>query len=224
MSRAQDEFIPAAGPKSLASVDAPEQDAVSATGAAAVASLDYETGSARGAGYYRWVICAMLFFATTINYVDRLVLGILAPDLEKVFGWNEIHYGYITMAFQLSYAIGLMLVGWFMDVLGTRRGFAWAVGLWSVAAMAGGLARSAFQFGAARFALGISEAGNFPAAVKTVAEWFPKKERALATGIFNAGTNVGALIAPLVVPWIFINWGWQWAFIFGRRSASVPCG
>jgi ACS family hexuronate transporter-like MFS transporter len=164
-------------------------------------------------GYYRWTICALLFFATTINYIDRQVLGILAPVLEKEIGWSESQYGYIVTAFQAAYALGLLLVGRMMDVLGTKTGFTVAMVFWSVAAMAHSLAKSAFGFGAARFALGLGESGNFPAAIKTVAEWFPKKERAFATGIFNAGSNVGAVAAPLFVPWITLTYGWQEAFI-----------
>jgi ACS family hexuronate transporter-like MFS transporter len=145
--------------------------------------------------------------------MDRQVLGILAPELEKSIGWNEAQYGYIITAFQASYAVFLLLSGGLMDRLGTRKGYSLAVMVWSVASMAHALARSAFGFGLARFALGAGEAGNFPAAIKTVAEWFPKKERALAIGIFNSGTNVGAVIAPLAVPWIAIHYGWRWAFL-----------
>jgi ACS family hexuronate transporter-like MFS transporter len=164
-------------------------------------------------GSYRWRVCALLFFATTINYMDRQVLGILAPELEKSIGWSEAQYGYIITAFQASYAIFLLLGGGLMDRLGTRKGYSLAVMVWSAASMAHALARSALGFGLARFALGAGEAGNFPAAIKTVAEWFPKKERALAIGIFNSGTNVGAVIAPLVVPVIAIHFGWRWAFL-----------
>ena len=145
--------------------------------------------------------------------MDRQVLGILAPELEKSIGWNEVQYGYIVTAFQASYAIFLLLGGGLMDRLGTRKGYSLAVLVWSAASMAHALARSAFGFGLARFALGAGEAGNFPAAIKTVTEWFPKKERALAIGIFNSGTNVGAVIAPLAVPWIAIHYGWRWAFL-----------
>jgi ACS family hexuronate transporter-like MFS transporter len=145
--------------------------------------------------------------------MDRQVLGILAPELEKSIGWNEAQYGYIVTAFQASYAIFLLLSGRLMDRVGTRLGYSLAVLVWSAASMAHALARSAFGFGLARFALGAGEAGNFPAAIKTVAEWFPKKERALAIGIFNSGTNVGAVIAPLLVPWIAIHYGWRWAFV-----------
>jgi ACS family hexuronate transporter-like MFS transporter len=157
----------------------------------------------------------MLFFATTINYIDRQVLGILATDdnFKHTIGWNEAEYGYVNTAFQAAYALGLLLVGYLMDRFGTRKGFSISITFWSVAAMCHSLARSAFGFGAARFALGLGEAGNFPAAIKTVAEWFPKKERALATGIFNSGSNVGAIVAPLAVPFIAVNYGWQWAFV-----------
>jgi len=159
------------------------------------------------------VICALLFFATTINYVDRQVLGILATPLQKELGWSESDYGFIATAFTGAYAVGLVVVGRLMDWLGTRKGFSLAIIFWSLAAMGHAFARSAFGFGVARFALGLGEAGNFPAAIKTVAEWFPKKERAFATGIFNSGSNVGAIVAPLIVPWIAISYGWQWAFI-----------
>jgi ACS family hexuronate transporter-like MFS transporter len=177
-------------------------------GAAAI-----KEGAVVHVGQYRWVICALLFFATTINYVDRQVLGILASPLQKELGWSDSDYGWVAAAFTGAYAIGLIAVGRLMDRLGTRKGFSIAVVCWSVAAMGHALARSAFGFGSARFALGLSEAGNFPAAIKTVAEWFPKKERALATGLFNSGSNVGAIVAPLVVPWITLNYGWRWAFI-----------
>ena len=164
-------------------------------------------------GHYRWLICALLFFATTINYIDRQVFSILAPELQKSIQWTEIEYGHIVMAFQAAYAFGLLVVGRLMDWLGTRTGFSLAIIFWSLAAMAHALARSVFGFGVARFALGLGEAGNFPAAIKTVAEWFPKEERALATGIFNSGSNVGAILAPLAVPWIAVTWGWQAAFV-----------
>lgn len=172
-------------------------------------------------GNYRWGICALLFFATTINYMDRQVLGLLAPDLQKIFRWNEIQYGYIVTTFQTTYALGLLLMGRFMDRVGTRLGYAVSISIWSLAAMGHALANSVFGFAAARGFLGLGESGNFPAAIKTVTEWFPKKERALATGIFNSGTNVGAIVAPLTVPWIAINLGWRWAFLFtGFFSAT----
>ena len=163
---------------------------------------------------YRWVVCALLFFATTINYIDRQVLGLLAPLLQKEIGWNEIEYGYIATAFTGAYAFGLLLMGRFMDKIGTRIGLALSVAVWSFAAMGHALARSVLGFGIARFSLGLAESGNFPAAIKATAEWFPKKERALATGLFNSGANIGAVIVPLIVPWIVLTWGWQEAFIF----------
>jgi ACS family hexuronate transporter-like MFS transporter len=165
-------------------------------------------------GSIRWRICALLFFANTINYMDRQVLGVLAPLLQVKIGWNEVQYGYIVEAFQAAYALGLLAVGGIIDAVGVRLGYALAIGLWSLAAISHSLARSAFSFGVSRFFLGLGESGNFPAAVKTVAEWFPKKERAFATGIFNCGTNVGATLVPLVVPWIAVTIGWQWAFLF----------
>jgi ACS family hexuronate transporter-like MFS transporter len=183
-------------------------------------------------GWYRWVICFLLFLAATINYIDRQVIGLLKPTLQQQYGWSEIDYADIVFSFQLAYAIGLLLAGGFIDRVGTRVGFAIAVGVWSVAAMAHaeaamygpavatflgvfGLAYapSVAGFIAARFALGLGEAGNFPAAIKAVAEWFPLKERAFATGLFNSGTNIGAVMAPLIVPWITVTYGWYWAFI-----------
>ena len=172
-------------------------------------------------GHYRWYIVALIFFATTINYVDRAVLGVLAPTLRTEIGWTDQDYGYISAAFTLAYAIGFIFAGWFIDKVGTRIGYTVYLTIWSFAAASHALVRSAFGFGLARFALGIGESGNFPAAIKTVAEWFPKKERALATGIFNAGSNVGAIIAPLVVPWIALHWGWQEAFIFTGLAGLI---
>jgi len=163
-------------------------------------------------GRFRWTICALLFFATTVNYADRQILGILAPTLQKEIGWSEAQYGLIVTAFQGAYAIGLLGMGRFIDRVGTRLGYSLALGWWSLAAMLHALAASALGFGCARFLLGLGEAGNFPAAIKTVAEWFPKRERALATGIFNSGSNAGAILAPLVVPWLTLEFGWRWAF------------
>ncbi len=189
--------------------------------------------------HLRWYICALLFFAATINYIDRQVIGILKPTLEQDFGWqDERIYAAIVFSFQLAYAIGLLLAGRIIDRLGTRLGFILAVLVWSIAAVGHAIADwfpgltlptlnldattglsivtvtgAAAGFALMRFLLGLGEAGNFPASIKTVAEWFPKKERALATGIFNSGTNIGALVTPLVVPWIALSMGWQWAFI-----------
>lgn len=164
-------------------------------------------------GNYRWVICALLFFAATINYIDRQVIGILKPTLQAEIGFNEVQYSWIVFSFQTAYAIGLLIIGRLMDWMGTRKGFSLAIIFWSIAAAGHALAKSVMGFSVARFMLGLGEAGNFPASIKTVAEWFPKKERALATGIFNAGTNVGALATPLAVPIITLKFGWQMAFI-----------
>lgn len=215
-------------------------------------NTEWDAPAAARRGNFRWVICTLLFFAATINYVDRQVIGILKPTLEKEFGWTESDYSWIVFAFQLAYAIGLLGVGRVMDRIGTKKGFSLSIIVWSIGAtmhawavaigvlalpffnpildgiVAGvnsiltplgaspwtlTLSVSVMGFMIARFVLGIGEAGNFPASIKTVAEWFPKKERALATGIFNAGTNVGALATPLIVPWIAVAYGWYEAFI-----------
>jgi len=204
-------------------------------------------------GKFRWVICTLLFFAATVNYIDRQVIGILKPTLATEFGWSELDYSWIVFAFQTAYAIGLLFVGKLMDKIGTKLGFSLAIIVWSIAAILHAwapqigvvsspivapivaavvsafnaigslfhaapwtfaLSTSVIGFMVVRFLLGIGESGNFPASIKTVAEWFPKKERALATGIFNAGTNVGALGTPLLVPAIVLAWGWYEAFIF----------
>jgi ACS family hexuronate transporter-like MFS transporter len=162
---------------------------------------------------YRWTICALLFFATTINYVDRQVLGILAPTLQRELGWSEADYGAIASWFSFAYGIGFLGVGRLLDKVGVKKGFGIAIVTWSLAAMAHALASTANGFSVARAALGFGESGNFPGAIKATAEWFPKKERAFATGIFNAGSNVGAIVTPLIVPWIALTWGWRWAFI-----------
>lgn len=163
--------------------------------------------------FTRWWICALLFFATTINYIDRQVLAILAPQLQSEIGWSEVEYGYIVTAFQFSYAIGLLLAGRLIDYLGAKRGFTISIVIWSLATIAHAFCITPMGFGLARLALGLGESGNFPAALKTISEWFPRKERALAIGIFNSGSNVGAIVAPLMVPLIAINYGWQWAFV-----------
>ena len=186
----------------------------------------------KGAGNFRWVICALLFLAATINYVDRQVIGLLKPTLQQQFGWSEIDYADIIFSFQLAYALGYVFAGRIIDRVGTKAGFTLSLLIWSAAAIAhafatwfgGGVAAllgmvgltysgSVAGFIAARFALGLGESGNFPASIKAVAEWFPRRERALSTGIFNSGTNIGALLTPLVVPWLTYSFGWQWAFI-----------
>ena len=164
-------------------------------------------------GRVRWTICAMLFAATSINYMDRQVIGLLKPTLHTSIGLTEVDFGYIIAAFQAAYAIGLLAAGRLVDKLGSRLGYSLIMGTWSLAAMAHALARSALGFGIARFFLGLGEAGNFPAAIKTVAEWFPQSERSLATGIFNSGANVGAIIAPALIPWITLRFGWRAAFL-----------
>jgi len=165
------------------------------------------------AGRFRWVICGLLFLGVTKNYMDRQVLGVLKGPLQHQFGWNEIDYGNLVFAFQTAYALGMIFVGRLIDRLGTRVGYAVAMVFWSLASMGHAVANSLMTFAIARSALGFGEAGVFPASIKSVAEWFPKKERALATGIFNAGTNVGAIVTPLIVPWIAVHLGWQWAFL-----------
>jgi ACS family hexuronate transporter-like MFS transporter len=162
---------------------------------------------------YRWVVVALLFFATTINYLDRQVIGLLKPTLEKQFAWTEEDYSHIVMAFQTAYALGLLAFGGFIDRLGTKLGYTISLIVWSLAAMLHAVVKTTLGFGAVRAALGLGESGNFPAAIKVVAEWFPKKERALATGIFNSGANIGAVVAPVMVPWILGVYGWQMAFI-----------
>jgi len=194
-----------------------------------------EPASEAAPSRYRWVICGLLFFAAAINYIDRQVIGILKPTLQEQFHFDERDYAAIVFTFQAAYAVGLLLAGNIMDRIGVRRGFALAVIIWSIGAVAHAaadwlpslriptlsidppaivlLSGATAGFALSRLVLGLGEAGNFPASIKTVAEWFPKKERALATGIFNSGTNIGALLTPLMVPWITLNYGWQWAFI-----------
>ncbi|MFC2137407.1 MFS transporter [Bacteroidota bacterium] len=164
-------------------------------------------------GTIRWRIVALLFFATTINYIDRQVIGILKPYIAEDLGWSEFGYGNIVSAFQFAYAIGLLLTGRILDKIGTKLGYTLSIVIWSISGMAHALAKSVFSFGVARAFLGIGESANFPAAVKTVAEWFPKKERSLATGWFNSGSSIGAIVAPIIVSFITLAYGWKWAFI-----------
>jgi MFS transporter, ACS family, hexuronate transporter len=164
-------------------------------------------------GKYRWTICSLIFFATTINYLDRQVISLLKSVLSEDLHWNDADYANIEIAFKFFYAFGMLGAGRIIDKLGTKIGYALSTGLWSVAAVCHAFASSVLGFSVVRSFLGLTESGNFPAAIKTVAEWFPKKERALATGIFNSGSNVGAIIAPLTVPFIAVSWGWRWAFV-----------
>jgi MFS transporter, ACS family, hexuronate transporter len=166
-----------------------------------------------GAGRWRWIICGLLFFATTFNYIDRQVISLLKPTLQQQLHWNELDYAHIILMFQLAYALGYLVMGPIIDRLGTRRGYTLAAIIWSFAAMAHAGVRSVVGFGEARFALGLGEGGSFPASIKAVSEWFPQKERALATAIFNSGTNLGPIIVPLIIPWITIRYGWRWCFI-----------
>jgi MFS transporter, ACS family, hexuronate transporter len=163
-------------------------------------------------GRFRWVICSILLLGVMKNYMDRQVIGVLKTTLQHDLGWNEIDYGNLVFAFQAAYALGMVLVGRFIDRVGTRLGYALAMAFWSLASLAHGIANSFTGFVAARFALGLGESAVFPASMKAVAEWYPKKERALATGIFNAGSNLGAIATPLIVPWIALHWGWRAAF------------
>lgn len=161
----------------------------------------------------RWTIVALLFFATTINYIDRQVIGLLKPFIQNDLHWDEADYGNIVAAFQFAYALGLLVSGRLLDAFGTRIGYSFSILIWSIAASIHALMQTVFGFGAARSLLGIGEAGNFPAAVKTVAEWFPKKDRALATGLFNSGSTIGAIVAPILVAFITLRFGWKWAFL-----------
>jgi MFS transporter, ACS family, hexuronate transporter len=165
------------------------------------------------AGNYRWVVCALLFFATTVNYIDRQILSLLKPILDEQLHWTNEEFGIVNSAFQGAYGLGMLIFGWFIDRYGTKIGYAVSIATWSVAAIGHAFVSSVGGFMGARIALGLSESGNFPSAIKAVALWFPKKERAFATSIFNSGTNVGAIIAPALVPWIAYTWGWQAAFV-----------
>jgi ACS family hexuronate transporter-like MFS transporter len=205
----QDENLPAADEKTLATAT-DEQSAASATGAAAELAIE-GTGGTRTK--YRWVVCGLLFAATTINYLDRSVLNVIEPALQEKIGWTATEYGNINAAFTLAYAIGFLIVGWFIDRVGVKIGYTVSLIVWSLAAAGHALANTTLGFGIARFALGLGEAGNFPAAIKTTAEWFPRRERALATGIFNAGSNVGAFLAPVLAPVLLAKYGWHSVFL-----------
>lgn len=189
----------------------PTNEAVAPHVAGVVSGAAPDVGSS--VGHWRWIICGLLFFATTFNYIDRQVIALLKPTLQHDLNWSELNYAHIVLVFQFAYAIGYLVMGPMIDRLGTRKGYTVAALIWSFAAMAHAAARSVVQFGEARFALGLGEGGSFPASIKTVAEWFPRKERALATAIFNSGTNLGPIIVPLVIPWITIRYGWRWCFI-----------
>jgi MFS transporter, ACS family, aldohexuronate transporter len=195
-------------PKSQSEISPPQS-----AGASVIGAADAVLGIPSRVGNLRWTICALLFFAATINYLDRQVIATLKGTLQQAGVWDENGYAWVVFAFQTAYAVGLLIAGRIMDWLGTRKGFSLSVLLWSVAAMAHALVSTVAGFSVARFVLGLGEAGNFPACIKTVAEWFPRKERALATGIFNAGTNVGVLVAAVSVPWLTLRYGWRWTFV-----------
>ena len=166
-----------------------------------------------GVGRYRWLVCALLFFATTVNYMDRQILSLLKPILDTELRWTNAQFGMINAAFQAAYAIGLLGFGALIDRIGTKIGYAISITAWSLAAMSHALVGSVNGFFAARFALGLGEGGNFPSAIKAVAIWFPPRERAYATALFNSGSNVGAIIAPAIVPWLAFTFGWRSAFV-----------
>lgn len=172
-------------------------------------------------GRYRWVICLLLFFATTINYIDRQILALLKPILDDELHWTNAEYGRVNAAFQGAYALGLLLFGWFIDRVGTKIGYAVSIAAWSLAAIGHAFVGSVGGFFRARIALGVSEGGNFPSAIKAVALWFPRKERALATALFNSGANVGAVLAPAVIPWVAYAWGWRSAFVIAGLAGLM---
>ncbi len=176
--------------------------------------MSNHAGGPRKLAHLRWYICGLLFYATTVNYMDRMVLGILKPTIAAQLHWTDTQYGMINFAFQLGYAIMLPVAGRLIDWLGIRLGYTAAVVFWSLSSMAHALAGSAFQFGIARLGLGLGEAANFPAALKTIADWFPQRERATAVGLFNSGSNIGAVVAPLLVPVLTAHFGWHSAFLF----------
>ena len=172
-------------------------------------------------GRYRWVVCGLLFFATTINYMDRQILSLLKPILDNQLHWTNEEFGLINSAFQGAYAVGALIFGYLVDRLGSKIGYALSIAGWSLAAMGHALVSSVGGFAVARMFLGISEAGNFPSSIKTVALWFPKKERTLATSLFNSGSNVGPIIAPMLIPWIAFTWGWQMTFIVAGVAGFI---
>ena len=169
----------------------------------------------------RWVVCALLFFATTINYIDRQILALIKEFLDRELGWTNEQFGLVNSAFQGAYAVGLLAFGWFVDRYGTKIGYAVSIVAWSLSAMAHALVGSIGGFFTARVALGVSEGGNFPSAIKAVALWFPKRERAFATAIFNAGANVGAIIAPAAIPFVALTFGWRAAFVFAGVAGFI---
>jgi ACS family hexuronate transporter-like MFS transporter len=185
------------------------------------AKLPDEPPAGGAIGKFRWVICALLFLGISKNYMDRQVLGVLKTTLQHNLGWNEIDYSNLVFAFQATYAAGMVVVGRFVDRVGTRIGYAVSIVFWSVAGMAHAACTSILSFTFARAALGLGESAAFPASIKTVTEWFPQRERALATGIFNAGSNVGAILTPLIVPWITIHWGWRSAFLVSGAAGFL---
>jgi len=185
---------------------------------------DIIAGAARRSGRYRWKICALLFAATAINYIDRQMIGVLKPAIQADLGWSERQYADIVFWFQAAYAVGFLLMGRLIDRAGARFGYAIAFGIWTLAHMAHGLVHSVTQFVVVRFALGLGEAGNFPSGLKAVADWFPQRERALAVGLFNAGANVGAIVTPLVVPAIALSYGWRAAFVVTGAFSVIWLG
>src|SRR2546430_1144864 len=172
-------------------------------------------------GRYRWVICALLFFATTINYIDRQILSLLKEILDQKIGWTNYQFGWVNSTFQLAYGAGLLGFGWFVDRFGTKLGYTISIAAWSLAAAAHALVGNVWGFISARAALGLGESGNFPSAIKAVALWFPKRERAFATSIFNSGTNAGALIAPAVIPAMAFRFGWQSTFLAAGMAGML---
>jgi ACS family hexuronate transporter-like MFS transporter len=176
---------------------------------------------APSAGYYRWVVCALLFFATTVNYVDRQILSLLKEVLDQKIGWTNEQFGLVNSVFQVAYGAGLLGFGWLVDRFGTKVGYSISICAWSIAAAAHALVGSFAGFAIARGALGVGEGGNFPTAIKAVALWFPKSERAFATSIFNAGANAGALMAPAIIPWLAFTYGWQSAFVSAGIAGMI---